>query len=95
MTIETHDGRTQVACDHCPASYPNTYAREDFDVMIADARTAGWRIVKAKVDPASGEGTAELFGASQSIAGRKPKQGYLHICPACQQVMGGNRRTLI
>ncbi|WP_297562620.1 hypothetical protein [Nitratireductor sp.] len=74
MTIETHDGRTQVTCDHCPASYPNTYARDDFGVMIADARTAGWRIVKVKVDPANGEGTAELFGQASRIAGAKLKR---------------------
>ncbi|WP_113154752.1 hypothetical protein [Nitratireductor sp. OM-1] len=95
MTIETHDGRTQVTCDHCPASYPNTYARDDFDVMIADARTAGWRIVKAKVDPANGEGTAELFGTVPKVADRKPKQGFVHICPDCQQAAEHNCRGLL
>ncbi len=94
MTIETHDRRTQVTCDHCPASYPNTYARDDFDVMIADARTAGWRIVKAKVDPANGEGTAELFGQVPRIAGAKPRrQPYLHICPNCQSLPEEHRRV--
>ncbi|MCV0379030.1 hypothetical protein [Nitratireductor sp.] len=85
MTIETHDGRTQVTCDHCPTCYPNTYAREDFDVMIVDALTAGWRIVKAKIDPANGEGTVELFGTAPKVANRKPKQDFVHICPSCQQ----------
>ncbi len=92
MTIETHDGRTQVTCNHCPASYPNTYARDDFDVMIADARTAGWRIVKAKVDPVNGEGTVDLFGTAPKLAVRKPKQGFVHTCPNCQQAADLNRR---
>ena len=93
MTIETHDGRTQVTCDHCPACYPNTSAREDFDVMIADARTAGWRIVKAKVDPASGEGTVELFGQIPQIALAKlRRQPYLHVCPNCQSLPEEHRR---
>lgn len=88
MTIEHHEGRCQVCCDRCPGAYPNAYAREDFDVMIADARTAGWKIVKARVDPGEGEDTDDLFAGRQPtgaprIAGRRPRQGYLHICPDC------------
>lgn len=84
--IARDESRLQVVCDHCPTSYPNTYEAEDFDVMISDARTAGWRIVKTKVDAGKGNDTADLFGQAPRIAGRKPdRQGYLHICPACQR----------
>lgn len=46
MTIEALDRERQVCCDGCPASYPNTYGADDFDVMIADAKAAGWMITK-------------------------------------------------
>lgn len=83
MSIERHEGRMQVCCDTCPASYPNTYAQEDFDVMIADARTAGWRIRKAK-PPATAEGTASLFETPRLARrpGDRP-QPYIHTCPDC------------
>ncbi|EKF17099.1 hypothetical protein [Nitratireductor pacificus] len=96
MTVARHESRLQVCCDHCPASYPNTYAAEDFDVMIADARTAGWRIVRALPDAGSGGDTADLFGGAPRIAGaRQEKQPYLHICPACQRAAADDRRPLL
>lgn len=82
--IESHEGRNQVVCDSCPRSYPNTYAAEDFAVMISDAKTAGWLIRKAP--PARDEGdTAELFAAPPKLAkspGARP-QPYTHTCPDC------------
>lgn len=95
MTIERADNRSLICCDRCPASYPNTYADEDFNVMIADIRTAGWRVVKAKIDSAEGEGTAELFGAAPRAAGNtSDRQPYIHICPACQH-QGGQSGGLL
>src|SRR5690606_13818194 len=67
MTIVSHEGQHQVCCDSCPASYPNTYASEDWDVMISDARTAGWIIRKAK-PPASQRDTSDLFGSAPRVA---------------------------
>lgn len=83
--IERHEGRMQVLCDTCPASYPNTYAAEDFHVMIADVKTAGWRLTKATVDPQRGRGTADLFGKAPVVAGQPKPQEWLHACPDCQQ----------
>lgn len=80
--IIRHEGRNQVACDTCPASYPNTYAAEDWSVMIADARTAGWRIQKAKPRRLDRD-TSDLFGTAPRVAGAKPEEPYSHTCPAC------------
>jgi hypothetical protein len=83
MSVARHDRRTQICCDSCPAAYPNTYAAEDFAVMVADAKAAGWLI--AKVGPRKpGAGTADLFGAPPRIAG-KPEQLYTHTCPDCRR----------
>lgn len=79
--IERHDNRNQVCCDTCPASYPNTYADEDWSVMIADAKTAGWVIRQLK--PPAGADTSDLFGEPPRIAGRARPQRYTHTCPAC------------
>ncbi|MCB1476591.1 MAG: hypothetical protein H6883_07030 [Rhodobiaceae bacterium] len=45
MSIERHAGMMQLVCD-CGATQPETYEHEDFDVMVADARDAGWKISK-------------------------------------------------
>ncbi|MFC6489676.1 hypothetical protein [Nitratireductor sp. GCM10026969] len=66
--IEHHEAKNQVCCDSCPACYPNTYADEDFAVMIADVKTAGWIIRKLKADPNRDTDTAELFGAEPRLA---------------------------
>lgn len=82
MTIARHDGWLQVCCDSCPASYPNTYAAEDFAVMVADAKAAGWRVVRRQL-PAEPD-TAGLFGRAPRIAGlRRQPEPYTHTCPAC------------
>lgn len=82
MTIARHGGRLQVCCDACPASYPSTYAAQDFAAMIADARAAGWRIVKRQL-PAEPD-TTGLFGRAPRIAGpQKRAEPYGHTCPAC------------
>jgi hypothetical protein len=82
--IERYEGRMQVLCNICPASYPNTYAAEDFKVMIADVKTAGWRLTKAAVDPQRGRGTADLFGKQPIVACQAKPQEWLHACPGCQ-----------
>lgn len=85
MTIARHESRLQVCCDTCPASYPNSYEAEDFRVMIADARTAGWRIAKAP-PPTGDRDTSDLFGRPPRIVGKitaEPAQPYTHTCPDC------------
>jgi hypothetical protein len=82
--IERVDGRNQVCCDTCPASYPNTYADEDFAVMVSDAKTAGWLIRPAK-PKVEAKDTSDLFGSKPRIAGNAKPQPYTHTCPACQQ----------
>ncbi len=46
MTIERLGNRQQIVCDNCDYAYPNTYACEDFDIMLSDARAAGWIVGK-------------------------------------------------
>jgi len=86
MSIERHENRLQVCCDTCPASYPNTYAAEDFDVMISDARTAGWRISRAPIEASSKADTADLFGSAARIAAKagEHQQRFIHTCPSCR-----------
>lgn len=83
--IESHENRVQICCDCCPASYPNTYAREDFAVMVADAKAAGWLVRKALPSKGITQDTADLFGTAPRIAGPKEQQAYVHTCPACRQ----------
>lgn len=83
--IARHETRLQICCDRCPASYPNTYEAEDFRVMIADAKTAGWKIAMAPL-PKPARDTSDLFGAAPRIAGKasaEPEQPYTHTCPDC------------
>lgn len=85
MSIVSHEGRHQVCCDSCPASYPNTYASEDWDVMIADAKAAGW-IIRRAMPPAMSADTADLFGRPGPRIARKASaepQLYTHTCPDC------------
>ncbi|WP_099864698.1 hypothetical protein [Pararhizobium haloflavum] len=93
MTIERHEGRLQVSCNHCPASYPATYAEEDFPVMVADAMTAGWKIRKVDAAAAArrGDGTADLFGTPAKIAGSRRHESYTHTCPACADRWKGSQ----
>lgn len=81
MSIARLDGRMQVCCDNCPASYPNTYAEDDFSVMIADAKGAGWTIRRAM--PSHDRNTTDLFKAPPRIAGGKREDPYTHACPNC------------
>lgn len=81
MTIARHNNLNQVCCDTCPASYPNTYADEDWGVMIADAKTAGWIIRPIK--PADSRNTSDLFGKPPRVAGASKAQPFSHTCPAC------------
>ena len=82
MSIERKNGKLQVCCDTCPATYPNTYAAEDFAVMIAAAKTGGWIIQKA--GPASADASTEdLFGSTPRIAGKPAAERFTHTCPSC------------
>lgn len=53
MSIEQHQGKKQLVCDSCgeghvqPNGKPALYQRDEFDVMIADAKEQGWLIVRA------------------------------------------------
>lgn len=82
MSIARLNGLNQVNCDSCPASYPNTYAAEDWKVMIADAKTAGWINRKAGPhrDPSD---TSDLFGTAPRIASARRDEPYTHTCPDC------------
>lgn len=83
MTIARHGALMQVCCDTCPASYPNTYAGEDFGVMIADAKAAGWLIRKA-APPRGNADTSDLFGRPPRVAGKpRREEPYTHTCPNC------------
>ena len=43
--IEQHSGQQQLVCD-CGFSQRLSYAGDEFDVMIADAKDDGWKIQK-------------------------------------------------
>jgi hypothetical protein len=45
MSIERHAGKRQIVCE-CGVSQPRCYARDEFDVMVADAKGDGWAIEK-------------------------------------------------
>lgn len=82
MSIVRHGARMQVCCDTCPAAYPNTYEQEDFAVMVADAKAAGWIIRKLDLPPE--RDTTSLFGRPPRIAGPKRRpEPYTHTCPDC------------
>ncbi|AZN71981.1 hypothetical protein D5400_12475 [Georhizobium profundi] len=85
MSIARHDQRMQINCDACPAAYPNTYAEEDFRVMVADAKAAGWIVRKIPAAGAAGHDrdTSDLFGKPPRIAGGAKAQSYTHTCPSC------------
>ncbi|MDR7220323.1 hypothetical protein [Aminobacter aminovorans] len=80
--IERHEGRQQIVCDTCPASFAHTYADADFRIMIDDAKAKGWRISQAKTE-ANPRDTSDLFGKAPTVAGKAKVQPYTHKCPAC------------
>lgn len=82
MSIARHGERLQICCDTCPASYPNKYSAEDFGVMIADAKTAGW-IVRKAAPKRPDKDTRDLFGTAPRVAGGKADEPYTHTCPSC------------
>lgn len=45
MSIERYGGETTLQCDGCPDTY-GPYMDDDFDVLIADARSDGWAVYK-------------------------------------------------
>lgn len=44
MSIERDGDQIEIACDDCPAGLGKTYERDEFDVMVEDAKALGWRI---------------------------------------------------
>lgn len=82
MSIARHGDRLQVCCDTCPASYPNKYTVEDFSVMIADAKTAGWIIRKA-APRRPDKDTSDLFGTAPHVAGSTAEKLFTHTCSSC------------
>ena len=46
MSIVAHEGKRQITCDSCPATYRGTFAAADFDIMVADVKAAGWKIAR-------------------------------------------------
>src|SRR5688572_2928865 len=42
--IETLDGKVQIACDACPASFGRPWKESEFRAMVAAAKAQGWRI---------------------------------------------------
>lgn len=91
--IERHEGRQQIVCDTCPASFPETYADADFAIMVADVKAAGWSIRKALPDAVPRD-TADLFSAPPRVAGKATPQPYAHTCPACR-TRPENQRSLL
>lgn len=90
--IESLDDKVQIVCDECPASFAKPYDGEDFAIMVADARAAGWLIVKKPPAPA---GAPDLFGPDARpprIAGQEKPQPFTHTCPTCRNP--GNDRRL-
>lgn len=67
--IERHSGRQQLVCD-CGAAQRRTYAGDEFDIMIADAKAEGWAIQKA-----AGEWTHTCPACAESA--RPGRQGGL------------------
>lgn len=93
--IARHGSRMQVCCDACPASYPNTYEVENFSVMIADARAAGWVIRKA-APKGDARDTADLFGKAPRVAGKAAREEpYTHTCHACARPLPTSREALL
>lgn len=83
MSIVRHGDLLQVCCDTCPASYPNKYLAEDFGVMIADAKTAGW-IIRKITPKRPDKDTSDLFGTAPRVAGSKDEERFTHTCPGCK-----------
>lgn len=85
MSITRHDQRMQITCNACHAAYPNTYEEEDFRVMVADAKAAGWIVRKIPAAAAGGRdhNTSDLFGKAPRRAGGEKAEPYTHTCPAC------------
>lgn len=46
MSIERYQGKSQLICDDCGDSQDRTYASDEFDVMVSDAKRDGWKIQK-------------------------------------------------
>lgn len=42
--IERDGDRIEITCNDCPAGLGKSYEQDEFDVMVDDAKAAGWRI---------------------------------------------------
>jgi hypothetical protein len=64
--IEKHAGRQHLVCD-CGFAQRRSYAADEFDVMIADAKAEGWAVHKV-----AGEWTHTCPACKESA--RRPAQ---------------------
>lgn len=48
MAIERDGPEMQIVCDATGERYPQSYDRDDFYRMVADAKADGWRVVLEK-----------------------------------------------
>lgn len=46
MSIEKYGFEREITCDVCGDGFGETYSADDFDVMIKDAKEAGWKFRK-------------------------------------------------
>lgn len=46
MSIEKYGFAREMVCDICQSGFGTTYPADDFDIMIKDAKEAGWIIRK-------------------------------------------------
>jgi hypothetical protein len=43
MSLIRHEGQIELICDAGDEAWPETHAAEDFEILLADAKAAGWR----------------------------------------------------
>lgn len=44
--IEKYGFHREMVCDSCHDGFGTTYSADDFEIMVRDAKEAGWKIVK-------------------------------------------------
>lgn len=87
MTLMRHEGRVELICDAGDEAWPEIHDAEDFEILLADAKAAGWRasridgewrhrcpdcIHAGRPVQAQPDATAGLFGDALPVK-RKPK----------------------
>lgn len=43
MTLLREDHQVELVCDACDEAWPVVYAAEDFEILLTDAKAAGWQ----------------------------------------------------